>query len=65
MVCIYIGISLIVVRINLKDQPVSNDVIMYHNDGSSFVLPRSVLVAAQKENYSYCKYLLLVMVAVL
>ena len=58
---VHAGISFITLRISLKE-PISNDAILSHYDSSSFVLPRSVLAAAQKENHSYCKCLLLVMV---
>jgi len=36
---------------------IDNNIVLSHVDGSTFVLPKSILVAAQKENHFNCKYL--------
>lgn len=54
---LHTGISLVVVRTNLMEQPINNDMVLSHDDGSLFVLPISVLAAAQKQSHYDCKYL--------
>ena len=39
------------------EQLIDNDMVVSHDDGSSFILPKSVLAAAQKEDHYDCKYI--------
>lgn len=43
------GLSLVIVRLILSEIVNENSLSLTHNDGSSFLLPQSVLVAAQSE----------------
>ena len=47
-------LSLIIIRQNLTDKLIENDLRVSYDNGSSFVLPQSVLVAAQRENLLDC-----------
>ena len=47
-------LSLIIIRQNLTDKLIENNLRVSYDNGSSFVLPQSVLVAAQTENLLDC-----------
>lgn len=50
----FTGLSSIIIRKNLTEKLIENDLHISYDDGSSFVLPQSVLVAAQREIHFDC-----------
>ena len=50
----FTGLSLVIIRLILTETVIENGLSLRHNDGSSFILPQSVLVAAQSER-EVCK----------
>ena len=50
----FTGLSLVIIRLNLTKSEIENGLRLRHNTGSSFLLPQSVLVAAQSES-EVCK----------
>ena len=50
----FTGLSLVIIRLILTESVTENGLRLRHNDGSSFLLPQSVLVAAQSER-EVCK----------